>query len=207
MGEDSRMTRHIRGSYFESCNCEAICPCRRIDGVPGGRSTYGECVGVLSWVIEDGRARDVSLDGLSVALATRYHDDEVGSPWSFVLYVDANADASQRAALVDIYTGTLGGDAINHFPWAWKESVLVAVRPVEIEVSHEPRRQLLRIRDHVSVRIRDAYPGSETVSCVIPGHEESGEELVADELRVDDGPLRFEFSGNCGYAARFDYAG
>ena len=207
MGEDSRMTWHIRGSYFESCNCEAICPCRRIDGVPGGRSTYGECFGVLSWVIEDGRARDVSLDGLSVALATRYHDDEAGSPWSFVLYVDANADASQRAALVDIYTGTLGGDAINHFPWAWKESVLVAVRPVEIEVSHEPRRQLLRIRDHVSVRIRDAYPGSETVSCVIPGHEESGEELIADELRVDDGPLRFEFSGNCGYAARFDYAG
>jgi hypothetical protein len=197
----------IRGSYFESCNCEAICPCRRIDGVPGGRSTYGECFGVLSWVIEDGRARDVSLDGLSVALATRYHDDEAGSPWSFVMYVDANADDDQRAALVDIYTGKLGGDALKHFPWAWKESVHVAVRPVEIEVSHEPRRQLLRIRDHVNVRIRDAYSGPETVTCVIPGHGESGEELIADELQVDDGPLRFEFSGNCGYAARFDYAG
>jgi hypothetical protein len=48
-----------RGSYFESCNCDAICPCRRIDGVPGGRSTYGECLGVLSWVIEDGRADEV----------------------------------------------------------------------------------------------------------------------------------------------------
>jgi hypothetical protein len=201
------LTWYIRGTYFESCNCEAICPCRRIDGVPGGRSTYGECFGVLSWVIEDGRARDVSLDGLSVALATRYHDDEAGSPWSFVMYVDANADDAQRAALVGIYTGELGGDALNHFPWAWKESVHVAVRPVEIEVSHEPRRQLLRIRDHVSVRIRDAYSGPETVTCVIPGHEESGEELIADELQVDDGTLRFEFSGNCGYAARFDYAG
>ena len=42
-------------------------------------------------------------------------------------------------------------------------------------------------------------------SGVSPGHEQSGEELVADELRVDDGPLRFEFHGNCGYAARFDY--
>jgi hypothetical protein len=198
---------YIRGSYFESCNCEAICPCRRIDGVPGGRSTYGECFGVLSWVIEDGLAGDVSLDGLSVALATRYHDDEAGSPWSFVMYVDVNADDDQRAALVEIYTGKLGGDALNHFPWAWKESVHVAVRPVAIVVSHEPRRQLLRIRDHVSVRIRDAYAGPETVTCVIPGHEESGEELIADELSVDDGRLRFEFSGNCGYAARFDYAG
>jgi hypothetical protein len=65
----------------------------------------------------------------------------------------------------------------------------------------------LRIRDHVSVRIRDAYSGSETVTCVIPGHEERGEELLADELWVDDGALRFEFRGNCGYSALFDYGG
>ncbi len=201
------MTWRIRGSYFESCNCEAICPCRKINGVPGGRSSYGECLGILSWVIEEGRVDDVCLDGFRVALATRYHDDEVGSPWSFVMYVDADAERTQRDALVDIYTGRLGGDALKHFPWAWKESVQVAVRQAEIEVSHEPRRQWLRIRDHVSVRIRDAYAGSESVTCVIPGHGESGEELITDELRVDDGPLRFEFSGNCGYSARFDYAG
>jgi hypothetical protein len=197
----------IRGSYFESCNCEAICPCRRVDGVPGGRSTYGECLGVLSWLIEEGHAGDVPLDGLNVALATRYHDDEPGSPWSFVVYVDARADEQQRDALEAIYTGRLGGDALKHFPWAWKESRLLAVRHVEIEVSHEPRRQWLRIRDRVSVRIRDRYDGPETVTCVIPGHERSGEELVAGELRVDDGPLDFELTGNCGYAATFDYSG
>jgi hypothetical protein len=201
------MSWAIRGSYFESCNCEAICPCRRIDGVPGGRSTYGECLGVLSWVIEDGRADDVICAGLRVALATRYHDDEPGSPWSFVMYVDARAGSAQRDALAGIYSGRLGGDALKHFPWAWKHSVQLGVRQAEIEVSHEPRRQWLRIRDHVSVRIRDVYAGGERVTCVIPGHEETGEELVADELRVDDGPLRFEFRGNCGYAARFDYAG
>jgi len=197
----------IRGSYFESCNCEAICPCRTIDGLPGGRSTYGECLGVLSWVIEEGHADDVSLDGLKVAFATRYHDDEPGSPWSFVMYVDARADAAQRDALEGIYTGRLDGDALKHFPWAWKEADRIAVRPVEIEVSHEPRRQWLRIRDQVTVRIREAWAGSETVTCVIPGHEQSGEELIAEELRVDDGRLRFEYHGNCGYSARFDYAG
>jgi hypothetical protein len=201
------MPWRVRGSYFESCNCVAICPCRRIDGVPGGRSTYGECLGVLCWVIEEGWAGEVSLDGLSVALATRYHDDEPGSPWSFVMYVDAHAAGAQHDALVDIYSGRLGGDALKHFPWAWKESVRLAVRPVEIEVSHEPRRQWLRIRDHVSLHIQAAYSGLETVTCVIPGHEESGEELIAEELRVDDGALQFEFHGNCGYSARFDYAG
>jgi hypothetical protein len=201
------MSWHVAGSYFESCNCHAICPCRRIDGVPGGRSTFGECLGVLSWVIEHGHADGVPLDGLAVALATRYHDDEPGSPWSFVVYLDERANAEQRAALEAIYTGALGGDALTHFPWAWKDARRLAVRPVEIEVSHEPRRQWLRIRDHVTVRIRDRYPGPETVTCVIPGHDRSGEELVTDELRVSDEMLRFEYHGNCGYAGTFDYAG
>jgi len=201
------MSWHVSGTYFESCNCDPICPCRRINGVPGGRSTYGECLGLLSWVIDHGHADDVAVDGLRVALAQRYHDDEPGSPWSYVLYLDERADGGQRAKLEAIYTGGLGGDALNHFPWAWKHATCLAVRPVEIEVSHEPRRQWLRIRDHVSVRIRDRYAGPETVTCVIPGHERSGEELVADELHVTDGLLQFEYHGNCGYSGTFDYSG
>jgi hypothetical protein len=205
--DGSDLTWLVSGSYFESCNCEAICPCRRIDGVPGGRSTWGECVGVLSWVIDEGHADDVSLDGLAVALAMRYHDDEPGSPWSYVMYVDAQASPTQHDVLAKIYSGALGGDALAHFPWAWKDAEQLAVRQVEIEVSHEPRRQWLRIRDHVTVRIRGAWDGPESVTCVIPGHEQRGEELVADELRVDDGALRFELRGNCGYSAPFAYAG
>jgi hypothetical protein len=158
-------------------------------------------------VIEQGWADEVLLDGFGVALATRYHDDEPGSPWRFVMYVDVRADEAQRDALVGIYTGRFGGDALRHFPWAWKESELAGIRPVEFEVSHQPRRQWLHIRDRVSVRIRGAYAGTEAVTCVIPGHERTGEELIADSLSVDDGGLRFEFSGNCGYAARFDYRG
>ena len=201
------MSWRIRGTYFESCNCDPICPCRRIDGAPGGRSTHGICMGVLSWLIKEGDADGVDLAGLPVAMALRYSDDEPGSPWTWILYLDERASAEQRAALEGIYTGRLGGDAQSHFPWAWKASSLVAVRPVEIDVDHTRRRQRLRIRDHVSVRIRDRYAGPETVTCVIPGHERTGEELVADEIVVDDGPLDFSFRGTCGYGSTFDYAG
>jgi hypothetical protein len=197
----------IRGSYFESCNCDAICPCRRIDGVPGGRSTHGVCMGVLSWLVEDGVADGVDVSGLPVAIALQYSDDEPGSPWTWVLYLDSRAAEEQRAALESIFTGRLGGDAQTHFPWVWKTSELVAVRPVEIDVDHTRRRQRLRIRDRVSVRIRDRYAGDETVTCVIPGHERPGEELVADELLVEDGALSFGYRSVCGYGARFDYAG
>src|SRR4029079_7307991 len=198
---------HIRGSYFESCNCDAICPCRRIDSVAGGRSTHGLCMGLLAWLIEEGDAAGIDLTGLAVALAVRYDDDEPGSPWMWILYLDERASEEQQAALEAIYTGRLGGDALAHFPWAWKASHLLDVRAVAIELDHTRRRQWLRIRDHVTVRIRDRYSGPEAVTCVIPGHDRGGEELVAGELRVEDGPLAFDYNGTCGYAATFAYAG
>ncbi len=199
------MSWRIKGSYFESCNCDAICPCRRIDGTPGGRSTHGICMGVLSWLVEEGDADGVDLSGLPVVVACRYSDDEPGSPWTWILYLDSHAASEQRAALEGIFTGRFGGDAETHFPWAWKGSELVAVRPVAIDVDHTKRRQRLRIREHVSVRIRDRYDGIETVTCVIPGHERPGEELVADELLVEDDQLAFAYRGVCGYGSTFDY--
>ena len=197
------MSWRIRGTYFEACNCDPICPCRRIDGVPGGRSTHGVCLGVLSWLIREGTIDETDVSGVPVALASRYSDDEEGSPWTWILYLDARASAAQRDALEAVFSGRLGGDAEKHFPWAWKESELVDVRAMEIDVD----RQRLRVREHVSVRIRDRYEGEETVTCVIPGHERSGEELVADQLVVDDGPLAFSYRGVCGYGSSFDYSG
>ncbi len=163
-------------------------------------------MGVLSWLIEDGAADGIDLSGLPVAMAVSYSDDEPGSPWTWVLYLDIRATGEQRAALEGIFTGRFGGDAQLHFPWAWKASELLAVRPVTIDVDHTRRRQRLRIRERVSVRIRDRYDGGETVTCVIPGHERGGEELVSDELVVSDEQLQFEYSGVCGYASTFEYA-
>jgi hypothetical protein len=47
----------------------------------------------------------------------------------------------------------------------------------------------------------------ESVTCVIPGHEQAGEELIADELAVKTGPFDFRYTGMCGYAAAFDCSG
>lgn len=197
----------IRGSYFESCNCDPVCPCRTVGGRSGGRSTHGVCLGVLSWLIEEGSAGDVDLAGQPVVLALRYSDDEPGSPWTWILYLDSRAGEKQRDSLEAIFTGALGGDAEKHFPWVWKASERVAVRPVEIEIDHTRRRQRLRIRDRISVRIRDRYESDEPVTCVIPGHERAGEELASDELVVEDGPLAFSFQDVCGYSSSFEYAG
>ena len=173
--------------------------------MPGGRSTYGICEGALSWQIVDGSANRTDLSGLGVALASRYSDDEEGSPWTWMLYLDERADPNQQRALEEIWAGRVAGEQLEHFPWAWKASNLVGVKPAQIEIDHTPRRQWFRVRDVVSVRISGPYPGDETVTCVIPGHERPGEEMIAEELNVDDGPLQFEFKGVCGYACDFDY--
>lgn len=198
------MAWRVAGTYLESCNCDAICPCRRIDGIPGGRSTYGICEGALSWRIVDGSSGELDLSGLAVVIAARYSDDEEGSPWTWMLYVDESGSDEQRRALEEIWTGQAAGGQVEHFPWAWKASNLVRVRPAQIEVDHTPRRRWFRVRDAVNVRI-SGRADQGTVTCVIPGHHQPGEEVIAEELTVDDGPLRFEFRGNCGYASQFDY--
>jgi hypothetical protein len=197
----------VRGTYLESCNCDAPCPCRRIDGRAGGRSTHGTCDGVLSWLIEGGSADDVDLTGLGVVLAARYSDDEEGSPWTFALFVDERGDADQREALGQIFSGALGGTTLEHFPWAWKASDPLGVEPARIEIDHAPGRGWFRAGEQVSVRVSRPYKGPETVTCVIPGHDREGRELVVDELQVGAGPLAFAYSGVCAYESTFDYAG
>ena len=196
----------VAGSYLEACNCEAICPCRRVSGKSGGRSTSGICEGALSWMVVDGRAGDVDLSGLAAILVLRYSDDEPGSPWTYFLYVDERGDERQQEALALIFTGALGGSALEHFPWAWKESHPLGWRAAAIEVDHTPHRGWFRAGGEVTLRIGGPYADQDTVTCVIPGHDRSGTELVADVLHVDEGPLAFEVHGRCAYESTFAYS-
>ena len=196
----------LAGTYLESCNCEAICPCRTIGGRKGGRSTYGICLGALSWAVERGRAGDVDLSGLDVVLASRYEDDEPGSPWSFRLYIDERCEERQHDALAGIFVGQLGGTPLKQFPWAFKDSHLLGVRAALIEIDHTPGRGWFRAGGEVTVRVRAPVPDQVPVTCVIPGHHQPGREVYAETLVVDDAPLDFELSGSCGYESRFAYS-
>jgi hypothetical protein len=197
----------ISGSYLEACNCEAICPCRRIGGRSGGRSTYGECLGALSWAVAEGRAGDLELSGLGAVLVLRYSDDEPGSPWTFTLYLDQQAETPRQEALAKILLGELGGTPSVQFPWVFKDSNLLGWRPAAIEIDHTPGRGWFRVGEQVTVRIRGPVPDQEPVTCVIPGHHRSGTELYAERLEVrEEPPLSFELSGKCAYESSFEYS-
>jgi hypothetical protein len=196
----------IRGTYLESCNCDAICPCRSVGGRKGGRSTRGVCMGALSWEIERGGTDDVSLQGLRTVLALRYDDDEPGSPWDFVLFVDDRGDTDQRELLEAIFLGDLGGTPQQQFPWAFKPSRSLGARAAAIEIDHSQRRGWFRAGKEVTVRVGAPVADQQPVTCIIPGHHRSGHELHGDTLAVDVEPLAFQFEGKCGYWSTFSYS-
>ena len=195
----------VRGAYFESCNCEAICPCRMVGGVPGGRSSYGVCYGVLSWQIEEGRIGEVDVDGLLVALVISYDDDEPGSPWTILLHVDERGDERQRQALEDLFLGRLGGPHVRLLPWIRKESRLVEVRPSRIELVPDGRGYRLSVADAVRLRATTPVVTDQPVACGISGYDRIGTELYTDELDVHDGPFAWELAGNCAFTTDFSY--
>ena len=196
----------VSGSYFESCNCDPICPCRMTDGIPGGRSTYGVCYGAVAWLVEDGQVGEVDVTGLKVALTVMYDDDELGSPWTIVLHVDADGSEQQQAALADVFLGNLGGPHVGLLPWVRKARHLVEVRVDPIELVPDGDGYNLNVGAAVRVSAVRPVESDAVVRCGIPGYDQPGRELVADELRIDDDPFAWELSGNCAYASRFAYA-
>ena len=200
------MSYRIRGAYFESCNCEAICPCRMIGGVPGGRSTYGVCFGVLSWRIDEGRVGEVDVGGLATVLVVSYDDDEPGSPWSVVLHVDDRADEDQHEALAQVFLGELGGPHVSRLPWVRKPRRDLGVRTSRIELVPAGKGYVLRVGTSISLRATEPVETDEPVACGIPGYDHVGLELYAGDFVVEDQPFSWELAGNCAYATDFDYA-
>lgn len=189
----------VRGTYYESCNCEAICPCRVRGDRPGGDATYGFCHFAVSWRIEEGRVDDVDVADRNVALAGTYDDGEPGKPWTVVLYVDDRCTAEQHEVLEDLFLTRLDFSVMLHN--------VLAVRSAAVTLDHTPDAQWIDVAPYVTVRTREPVDHVEAVSCGIPGHDRPGREIIADLNRVGDGALAWEYRGRTGFATDFAYAG
>jgi hypothetical protein len=202
------MSWRLEGRYFESCNCDAICPCRMVGGVKGGRSTHGVCFGALGWLIDEGASGALDLSGLALALTIRYDDDEAGSPWSIVVHVDERGSAAQREELAAIILGDRGGEDVLRLPWVRKQRTLLDVRVDPIRLAHDPDTGYeLAVGEAVELKATRRFETSEPVRCGIPGFEQPGTELLADSFAVHDAPFEWELRENCAFASNFAYAG
>jgi hypothetical protein len=184
----------VSGSYFEGCNCEAICPCRSVRGQPSGPSSYGECFGALSWHVHEGHADGMDLAGLRVVLTMSYVDRvQPSTPWQVVLYVDERADPGQRAALADIFLGRAGGTVARQYGPAIGEVHMV--RPARISLEHVAPRKRIDVVGYVTVEAEQAASAPGEVQCGIPGFDHPGVDLYGEVLHSADPALRFEVRG------------
>jgi len=59
----------LTGDYFESCNCNVVCPCLASSAAPlTARPTQGACDVALIFHVEKGDYGGLSIDGLNVAV-------------------------------------------------------------------------------------------------------------------------------------------
>ena len=103
-------TWRIKGDYFESCNCDVICPCLfspnpQMVSAP----TQGACEVALMFHIDEGEFGGAKLDGLNAAIMARAPGPMGEGNWAVAVYLDERADDTQRAGLQAIFTGAAGG--------------------------------------------------------------------------------------------------
>ena len=193
----------VWGTYFESCNCDAICPCRRTNGAAGGRSTNGLCDFALSWWIKEGRHGETRLDGLTAVMVGSYEDGERSTPWRVAMLVDEKASVEAQAILADIFLGRAGGTPMANFTGAIGD--VLSVRPATIRLDHRRGHERIDVGPAVQVEAGGAAAEDGAVSCGIPGHDRPGTEVHANRLAVDESALKFRYSGVCGFTTSFDY--
>ncbi len=198
------MSWNVRGSYFESCNCEAACPCVFLSA-----PTTGDCTVLIAWHIETGEHEGVTLDGLNVALAVDSPGHMMETPWRAALYLDDGATEQQAGALGAVFSGAAGGHPAvlgAHIG----EVVGVVSAPISFEIDGASRA--LRIGDMADVKITAITgQGGEQVTinnhplCIGPGFDA----VVArsEHLRYTDHGYEWDLSDKNGFFSPFVYEG
>ena len=98
------MAYQLEGQLLEVCTCNVLCPCW-VGGDPDG----GTCDGVLSWHIDKGSVNGTDVSGRTFTILTHIPGNILEGKWRVVLYIDDGASDEQQQALIDVWSGKLGG--------------------------------------------------------------------------------------------------
>lgn len=193
---------HVRGTYFEACNCDLACPCVFLS-----TPTDGECTVVIAWHIEDGQHDGVELDGLNVALAAHSPGHMLEVPWKAALYIDAGAKPEQQQALTQIFSGQAGGHPARLGEHIGK---VLGVTNAEIQYQADGKRRSLKIENVADVLI-SATPGQGEADIVVENHPlcvSPGYPAVvakSEKLHYQDHGIHWEITDKNGFYSPFSY--
>jgi hypothetical protein len=98
------MAYELEGQLLEVCTCNTLCPCW-VGEDPDG----GICEGVLSWHVVKGSVNGTDVSGRTLSILAHIPGNILEGNWRVVVYVDDGATDDQQQALLDVWTGKLGG--------------------------------------------------------------------------------------------------
>jgi hypothetical protein len=160
-------TYTLEGRLLEVCTCDAICPCW-VGLDPDG----GTCDGTIAWYIDSGTVRGVDVSDRGIAVVAHLPGNPLAGNWKAVIYVDDRCSEEQQQAILDVFTGQLGG-AVTDLAGLIGEVVSVERAPFTFAV--DSGAGTLRIGDAVAADM-SPFQGatgqttmSDTVFSTVPG--------------------------------------
>jgi hypothetical protein len=200
------MPWQLTADYFESCNCNVVCPCI---ATPDLRADYEVCHAPMISRIVEGDFDGVKLDGLSFVILIEAPQVMSEGNWRVGFYIDERADDDQRAALEKIVTGEAGG------PPAFIASLTgrnVGVKYVPIEFAGEGNRWRASVPGLLDFEVEGVVTteGGEAVAVDNVGHPMGSRLPVGKSIRGvmsdDDFGFVYENTGTNGHFNRYSWA-
>ncbi len=97
----------VSGQYYETCNCNFVCPC--VLAQLAVEPTRGACEFAMAFQIEHGNYGAVPLDGLGFIVLGLTPEAMGKGNWSVGVIADERANTEQRDAITAIASGSAGG--------------------------------------------------------------------------------------------------
>ena len=101
------MAWRLEGKYFESCSCDAVCPCTW--SALTAKATLDRCRALLAYHVESGEIDGIDVSGLSFALFLDTPPVMSEGNWRVGVFLDEAASDSQAAQLGTVLSGQAGG--------------------------------------------------------------------------------------------------
>lgn len=193
----------IDGEYFESCNCDVLCPCLL---VKGSKPTEGHCDVVVAFHVKSGKYGDTDLSGLNAVTVIYTPTIMTEGNWTMASYVDERANDAQRAALEKIFTAQAGGPLTRFGPLVAKR---LPAKPATINFSIEDGKRKLSIPGITEVEVAGVTGADgeqvwlENVAHFASKHLAAAKGLLS---HFSDQGMKFENAGRNGHFAEIHWS-
>lgn len=195
---------NITGEYFESCNCDLICPC--LIQAPTSRD---RCDAALAFHITEGRYEQTSLDNLNAVLVVSFPGPGKmrDGNWTAAVYVDDRASPAQQEALGNIFSGKAGGPLGVVFGALVTKFLGVKAVPITFEMKGNERRLVIPQILEIDITAVTGQDGIEPLWATNASHPVSSKLALAHSraYRYADHNLAWNTSGTNGHFSSFSW--